>query len=80
MLRPGFVSPPQVREPWDLTRHPADLMTARTAEKQQAEKLLEDACIKLSAAVADIVGVQRRGTARGAGGRRWDQKVLAQLA
>jgi transposase len=44
MLRPSFVPPPPVRQLRDLTRYRADLVAARTAEKQRAEKLLEDAC------------------------------------
>jgi len=43
MLRPSFVPPPPIRRPRDLTRYRADLVAARTAEKQRAEKLLEDA-------------------------------------
>ena len=43
MLRPSFVPPPQIRRLRDLTRYRADLVAARTAEKQRAEKLLEDA-------------------------------------
>jgi transposase len=43
MLRPGFVPPPQIRRLRDLTRDRAGLVAARTAEKQRAEKLLEDA-------------------------------------
>lgn len=43
MLRPSFVPPPQFRALRDLTRYRADLVAARTAEKQRAEKLLEDA-------------------------------------
>jgi transposase len=72
MLRPSFVPPPPIRQLRDLTRYRADLVAARTAEKQRAEKLLEDACIKLSAVVADIFGVSGRDmlaalVARGAG-------------
>jgi transposase len=44
MLRPSFVPPPPIRRLRDLTRYRADLVAARTAEKQRAEKLLEDAC------------------------------------
>ena len=44
MLRPSFVPPPQIRRLRDLTRYRADLVAARTAEKQRTEKLLEDAC------------------------------------
>ena len=43
MIRPSFVPPPQFRRLRDLTRYRADLVAARTAEKQRAEKLLEDA-------------------------------------
>ena len=57
MLRPSFVPPPPIRQLRDLTRYRADLVAARTAEKQRVEKLLEDAQIKLSAVVTDIFGV-----------------------
>ena len=43
MLRPSFVPPPPIRRLRDLTRYRADLVAARTAEKQRAEKLLADA-------------------------------------
>jgi transposase len=43
MLRPSFVPPPAIRKLRDLTGYRADLVAARTAEKQRAEKLLEDA-------------------------------------
>ena len=43
MLRPGFVPPPEIRRLRDVTRYRADLVAARTAEKQRTEKLLEDA-------------------------------------
>ena len=42
MLRPSFVPPLPVRKLRDLTRYRADLVAARTAEKQRAEKLLEE--------------------------------------
>jgi transposase len=48
MIRPSFVPPPQIRRLRDLTRYRADLVAARTAEKNRAGKLLEDAQIKLS--------------------------------
>src|SRR3954449_3993585 len=43
MLRPSFVPPPAIRQLRDLTRYRVDLLAVRTAEKQRAEKLLEDA-------------------------------------
>ena len=80
MLRPGFVPPPQIRKLLDLTRYRADLVAARTAEKQRAEKLLEDACIKLSAVITDIFGVSGRDMLAALVAGERDPKVLAQLA
>ena len=57
MIRPSFVPPPQIRRLRDVTRYRIDLVTARTAEKQRVEKLLEDACIKLSVVASDIFGL-----------------------
>src|SRR5207302_9387519 len=60
MIRPSFVPPPQIRRLRDVTRYRADLVGARTAEKQRAEKLLEDACITLRGVASDIFGVPGR--------------------
>jgi len=80
MLRPSFVPPPPIRRLRDLTRYRADLVAARTAEKQRAEKLLEDAGIKLSAVVADIFGVSGRDMLGALVAGERNPKVLAQLA
>jgi len=56
MLRPSFVPPWPIRRLRDLTRYRVDLVAARTAEKNRVEKLLEDACIKLSVVASDILG------------------------
>jgi transposase len=80
MLRPSFVPPPPIRRLRDLTRYRADLVAARTAEKQRAEKLLEDACIKLSVVVAGIFGVSGRDMLAALAAGERDPKVLAQLA
>lgn len=60
MLRPSFVPPADIRLIRDLTRYRADLVGVRTAEKNRVEKLLEDACIKLSVVASDIFGVSGR--------------------
>jgi transposase len=73
-------APPEVRRLRDLTRYRADLVAARTAEKQQAEKLLEDACIKLSVVVADIFGVSGRDMLAAMVAGERNPTVLAQLA
>ena len=80
MLRPSFVPPPQIRRLRDLTRYRADLVAARTAEKQRAEKLLEDAQIKLSVVATDIFGVSGRDMMAALVAGERSPKVLAQLA
>jgi transposase len=80
MLRPSFVPPPPIRKLRDLTRYRADLVAARTAEKQRAEKLLEDACIKVSAVITDIFGVSGRDMLAALVAGERNPKVLAQLA
>ena len=60
MLRPSFVPPGEIRRLRDLTRYRIDLVGVRTAEKNRVEKLLEDACLKLSVVASDIFGVSGR--------------------
>ena len=60
MLRPSFVPPADIRRLRDLTRYRIDLVGVRTAEKNRVEKLLEDACVKLSVVASDIFGVSGR--------------------
>lgn len=80
MLRPSFVPPREIRRLRDFTRYRIDLVGARTAEKNRVEKLLEDACIKLSVVASDIFGVSgRQMMAAMIAGER-DPKVLANMA
>jgi transposase len=80
MLRASFVPPQPIRELRDLTRYRADLVAARTAEKQRVEKLLEDAQIKLSVVASDIFGVSGRAMLAALIAGERDPKVLAQHA
>jgi transposase len=80
MLRPSFVPPKPIRQLRDLTRYRIDLLGARTAEKNRVEKLLEDACIKLSIVASDIFGVSGRAMMAALIAGERDPKVLAQLA
>ncbi|HUH68222.1 MAG TPA: IS110 family transposase [Mycobacterium sp.] len=80
MLRPSFVPPKPIRQLRDLTRYRIDLLGARTAEKNRVEKLLEDACIKLSVVASDIFGVSGRAMMAALIAGQRDPKVLAQLA
>jgi len=80
MIRPSFVPPPPIRKLRDLTRYRADLVAARTAEKNRVEKLLEDAQIKLSVVVSDIFGVSGRDMLAALVAGERNPRVLAQLA
>lgn len=80
MLRPSFVPPPEIRRLRDVTRYRIDLVGARTAEKNRVEKLLEDACIKLSVVASDIFGVSGRDMMAALIAGERDPRVLAQLA
>lgn len=80
MLRPSFVPPEPIRRLRDLTRYRADLVRSRTAEKNRVEKLLEDACIKLSVVVSDLLGVSGRDMMNQLISGQRDAAVLARLA
>jgi transposase len=80
MLRPSFVPPPPIRLLRDLTRYRADLIAARTAEKNRVEKLLEDAHIKLSVVASDIFGVSGREMMAALIAGERNPRALAQLA
>jgi transposase len=60
MLRPSFIPPRPQRQLRDLTRYRRTLTQERTREKQRAEKLLEDAQMKLSSVISDIFGASGR--------------------
>ena len=80
MIRPSFVPPPEIRQLRDVTRYRADLVGVRTAEKNRAEKLLEDAQIKLSVVASDIFGVSGRAMMAALIAGERDPVKLAQLA
>ena len=80
MLRPSFVPPEEFRRLRDLTRYRVDLVVARTAEKSRVEKLLEEACLKLSVVATDIFGVSGRAMMAALIAGERDPQVLAKLA
>jgi len=80
MLRASFVPPRPIRRLRDLTRYRIDLVGVRTAEKNRVEKLLEDACIKLSVVASDICGVSGREMMAALIAGERDPKVLAEMA
>ncbi|WP_322780309.1 IS110 family transposase, partial [Frankia sp. Cas4] len=80
MIRASFVPPVEIRRLRDLTRYRVDLVGTRSAEKNRAEKLLEDAQIKLSVVASDIFGVSGRDMMAALVAGERNPKALAQLA
>ena len=80
MLRPSFVPPADIRQLRDLTRYRIDLVGVRTAEKNRVDKLLEDACLKLSVVASDIFGVSGRAMMAALIAGERDPTTLAELA
>jgi transposase len=79
-LQGSFVPPEDIRRLRACTRYRRHLARERTAEKQRAEKLLEDAHLKLSSVLSDIHGVSGRAMLDAVIAGERDPKALAQLA
>jgi transposase len=60
LLRASLVPPTPIRDLRDLTRHRTSLLQERTRVVNRIHKVLEDANIKLSAVISDIMGVSGR--------------------
>jgi transposase len=80
MIRPSFVPPAPIRMLRDLTRYRVDLVAEAGAERNRAEKLLEDAQIKLSVVVSDLFGVSGRAMMAALIAGQRDPHTLAELA
>src|SRR5215469_16690839 len=79
-LAGSFVPPEDIRRLRTHTRYRRRLTQARTAEKQRAEKLLEDAHLKLSSVISDIHGVSGRDMLRAIAAGERNPRVLAEMA
>jgi transposase len=80
MCRPSLVHPAPIRRLRDLTRYRRTLIRDRTRERQRLEKLLEDAQIKLSSVISDILGVSGRAMLEAMIAGNRNPTALAQLA
>jgi transposase len=80
MVASCFVPPEAIRQLRTLTRYRRHLTEERSREKQRAEKLLEDALLKLSVVVSDLHGVSARQMMDALVSGCRDPKVLAQMA
>lgn len=64
-MQPSYVPPPALRERRDLTRTRHQLVQEVAQHPQRIPKVLEDASIKLTTVVTDVVGVRGRAVMRG---------------
>ena len=80
MVSPSFVPAEPMRQVRDLSRTRFDLVADRTRVKQRAEKLLEDALIKIGSVLSDIHGVSGRAILEALIGGQRNPKRLAELA
>jgi transposase len=80
LVRPSFVPPPPIREARELTRYRKQLLQERSREVQRLQKTLEDAGIKLSAVVSDIMGKSARAMLQALLDGVDDPELIADLA
>lgn len=79
LLRGSFVPSAEVRQWRDLTRHRTKLMGQRTAVVNRIHKVLEDANVKLSSVISDLMGVSGLRMLRAMVAGERDAAVLSQL-
>jgi len=79
LLRGSLVPSPQVRQWGDLTCHRTKLTAQRTSVVNRMHKGLEDANVKLSSVISDIVGVSGRRMLRAIVAGETDAVMLSQL-
>ncbi|MER7282593.1 IS110 family transposase [Dactylosporangium sp. NPDC000244] len=80
LVRPSFVPPAPIRQLRDLTRYRTEVVRERARDVQRLEKLLEDAGIKLSAVVTDLLGKSARAMLEAMIAGQRDPQVLADMA
>jgi transposase len=80
LVRPSFVPPRPIRELRELTRYRKQLSQERAREAQRLQKVLEDAGIKLTSVVSDVLGKSARAMLEALLGGTHDPDVLAELA
>jgi len=80
MLSPSLVPTEPMRQVRDLARARFDLVEDRTRVKQRIEKLLEDALIKISSVLTDVLGVSGRTMIEALIAGQRNPTVLAELA
>jgi transposase len=80
LLRSSFVPPPPIRELRDLTRYRAQQIRDHTQEVNRLHKVLEDAGVKLSTVMTDVMGASGRAILTALVRGTTDPALLAELA
>ena len=80
LLKASFVPPPPIRELRDLTRYRVQQVRDRAQEVNRLCKVLEDAGLKLTSVVTDVMGASGRAMLRALVAGTTDPVVLADLA
>lgn len=80
LLRSSFVPPPVIRELRDVTRYRAQQVQDRTQEVNRLCKVLEDAGLKLTSVMSDVMGASGRAMLTALIDGTTDPVVLADLA
>ena len=80
LLRSSFVPPPPIRELRDITRYRVQQTRERSREVNRLQKVLEDAGVKLTSVLTDVMGVSGRAMVEALVAGTTDPQVLADLA
>jgi transposase len=80
LLRSSFVPPPVIRELRDLTRYRVQQVRDRSQEVNRLCKVLEDAGLKLTSVLSDVMGASGQAMVRALVAGTTDPQVLAELA
>jgi transposase len=80
LLRPSFIPPRAIRELRDLVRYRSELKHDHTRVANRLHKVLQDADLKLSSVMSDILGVSGRLILRQLATGHSDPAALAELA
>lgn len=80
LLRSSFVPPPPIRELRDVTRYRVQQTRDRSREVNRLQQVLEDAGVKLTSVLTDVMGVSGRAMVEALVAGTTDPQVLADLA
>ena len=80
LLRASFVPPPAIRELRDLTRYRKHQIAERTQEINRLHRMLQDAGVKLTSVVSDVMGVSGRAMVQALVAGATDPEAIAELA